>query len=166
MTRSTDAMAPHRMSVWSGWVTFASVMITMIGAFNIAEGLAALLLNTVSYVDAGRLVVVNLTAWGVLALAFGVLLVAIGLGLLSRNEAARMAAVVLVALHALIQLAALAAFPVWSLLMIALDVVVLFALTVHWSVDTRVEPAAAAEPVVGGRVSMPTPETGNPRPAQ
>jgi hypothetical protein len=136
MTRRTNA--------WSGWISFATVMLTMIGAFNIAEGLAALMMSTVSYIDAGRLVVVNLTAWGVLALISGALLVAIGLGLFVRNEMARVAAVVLIALHALIQLAALAAFPVWSLLMIMLDVVVLFALTVHWP---RAEPAAGAPAV-------------------
>jgi hypothetical protein len=133
----------QRTKAWSGWISFATVMLTMIGAFNIAEGLAALMMNTVSYIDAGRLVVVNLTAWGVLALVSGAVLVAIGLGLFARNEIARVAAVVLIALHALIQLVALAAFPIWSLLMIALDVVVLFALTVHWS---EAEATVEAEP--------------------
>jgi hypothetical protein len=136
----------QRTAAWSGWISFATVMLTMIGVFNIAEGLAALMVSTVSYVDAGRLVVVNLTAWGVLALVSGVVLVAIGLGLVSRNEVARAAAVVLVGLHALIQVAALAAFPVWSLLMIALDVLVLFALTVHWSgAETSARPRTEAE---------------------
>ncbi|HEV7898913.1 MAG TPA: hypothetical protein VGP31_13835 [Planosporangium sp.] len=134
----------QRTNVWSGWISFATVMLTMIGAFNIVEGLAALMMGTVNFIDAGRLVVVNLTVWGVLALVSGALLVAVGLGLLSHNGMARLAAVVLIALHALVQLAALAAFPVWSLLMIALDVVVLFALTVHWS---EVVPEARA----GGR---------------
>jgi hypothetical protein len=144
-----------RTNAWSGWISFATVMLTLIGAFNIAEGLAALMMSTVSYIDAGRLVVVNLTAWGVLALVSGALLLAIGLGLFARNEMARVAAIVLVALHALIQLAALAAFPIWSLLMIALDVVVLFALTVHWSeagatVETEPQPVADAHSA-GGR---------------
>jgi hypothetical protein len=149
-----------RTNAWSGWISFATVMLTMIGAFNIAEGLAALMMSTVSYIDAGRLVVVNLTAWGVLALVSGALLLAIGLGLFARNEMARVAAIVLVALHALIQLAALAAFPIWSLLMIALDVVVLFALTVHWSeaaaeatVETEPQPVTDAH-TAGGRPAV------------
>jgi type III secretory pathway component EscV len=142
----------QRTSAWSGWISFATVMLTMIGAFNIAEGLAALMLSTVSYIDAGRLVVVSLTAWGVLALVSGALLVAIGLGLFARNELARTAAVVLIALHALIQLAALAAFPIWSLLMIALDVVVLFALTVHWG-DATVEAQAQPQQVADARAA-------------
>ncbi|GAA1798001.1 hypothetical protein HC028_14065 [Planosporangium flavigriseum] len=123
----------------SGWISFATVILTIIGAFNIAHGLATLMVGTVSFVDAGRLIVVNLTAWGVLALVSGALLIAVGLGLLARSQLARVAAVVLICLHALIQVAVLAAFPIWSLIMVALDVVVLFALTVHWP-DAVVEP--------------------------
>ncbi len=122
----------QRAKAWPGWIMFAAVMLTMIGAFNVLQGLAALLQRQVTYLDTGRLVVVDLTTWGLLALVSGALLVAVGLGLLSHNGLARAAAVALVALHALVQLTALAAFPIWSLLMIALDVVVLFALTVHW----------------------------------
>jgi hypothetical protein len=147
-------------------------MLTMIGAFNIMEGLAALLHKTVTYIDANRLVVVDLATWGLLALVSGALLVAVGLGLLSRNGVARAVAVVLVALHALIQLASLAAFPVWSLLMIALDVVVLFALTVHWSpADTGEAPMFDAAPARDGRGTRIAPSsastgTGAPRPAR
>jgi hypothetical protein len=159
----------QRTNAWSGWISFATVMLTMIGAFNIAEGLAALMMSTVSYIDVGRLVVVNLTAWGVLALVSGALLVAISLGLFSRNEMARVAAVILIALHALIQLAALAAFPVWSLLMIVLDVVVLFALTVHWSdAEPGVRPVTDTEAADSRPISTPPSApagTNSPRPA-
>jgi hypothetical protein len=149
----------QRISAWSGWIAFAAVMLMMIGIFNVLEGLAALLQNTVSYVDEGRLVVIDLTAWGVLALAFGAALVAVGLGLLTRSEVARVIAVVMVGLHALVQVVGLAAYPLWSLLMIALDVVVLFALTVHWSpAETSPAgyaaggyPAGRAEPSSPGR---------------
>jgi hypothetical protein len=161
----------QRTKAWPGWITFAAVMLTMIGAFNILEGLAALLQRTIAYVDTGRLVVVDLRAWGLVTLVGGGLLVVVGLGLLSRNEVARGVAVVLVVLHALAQLAALAAFPVWSLLMVALDVVVLFALTVHWS---PAEPmtatpapeadAAARRDTYGERAGAPT-GTAAPRPA-
>jgi hypothetical protein len=161
----------QRAKAWPGWITFAAVMLTMIGAFNILEGLAALLQRTVTYVDENRLVVVDLRAWGLITLVAGGLMVVVGLGLLSRNEVARGVAVVLVALHALLQLSSLAAFPVWSLLMIALDVVVLFALTVHWSpVDAgatpAVEPAAGYEGY-GERAGAPSapPGTTAPRPA-
>jgi hypothetical protein len=159
-----------RTGAWSGWITFATVMLTMIGAFNILEGLAALLRGNITYIDQNRLVVVNLTTWGLLALVSGALLVAIGLGLFSRSEAARGAAVVVVGLHAILQLTALAAFPIWSLLMIALDVVILFALTVHWAEAPGAEPMTAAEAEAAdrrrGTAAPPVqPSTGTPRPA-
>ncbi len=122
----------ERERAWPGWITFASVMMIITGIFNIIQGFAALLARTVAYVDTGRLVIVNLTAWGWLAIISGALLTLVGFGLLARSQAARVAGIVLVALHALVQLGALPAYPVWSVLMVALDVVVLFALTVHW----------------------------------
>jgi hypothetical protein len=143
-----------RTKAWSGWITFATVMLTMIGAFNVVEGLATLMMGSVGFIDAGQLVVVNLTAWGVLTLVSGAVLIAVGLGLFSRHELARVAAVVLIAVHALVQLPALAAFPVWSLLMIALDVVVLFALTVHWPDTTAgAELRARPQPVPDARAT-------------
>lgn len=128
-------------TVWFGWVTFAAVMLVVLGLLNVLEGLVALLQNQVAFIDGDSLVVVNLTGWGILMLAFGGLLVAAGIGLLARNVVARVAAIVIVALHMLIQVGSLGAYPVWSLLMITLSVVVLFALTVHWS--DSLEPVSA-----------------------
>jgi len=120
-------------TVWFGWVTFAAVMLVVLGLLNVLEGLVALLQNQVAFIDGNSLVVVNLTGWGVLMLVFGGLLLAAGIGLMARNTVARVAAIVIVALHMLIQVGWLGAYPVWSLLMITLSVVVLFGLTVHWS---------------------------------
>jgi hypothetical protein len=120
-------------SAWYGWVTFAAVMLAILGTFNVIGGLVGLLANEVAYIDQGDLVVVDLTAWSIVAIVFGGLLIFAGLGLLTHNTAARIAAIVLVGLHALVQLTALGAYPVWSILMIALDVVILFALTARWS---------------------------------
>jgi hypothetical protein len=120
-------------AIWFGWVTFAAVMLAVVGIFNVFEGLVALLRDDVAFVNGNDLVVVNLTGWGILLLIFGGLLIAAGIGLLARNQAARITAIVVIGLHALAQISVLGAYPVWSILMIALDVVILFALTVHWS---------------------------------
>jgi hypothetical protein len=56
-----------------------------------------------------------------------------GIGLFSTQTWARIVAIVLVGLHAVSQIGALAAYPIWSLLMIALDTTVLFALTARWT---------------------------------
>jgi len=131
----------RRTGAWSGWITFAGVLLAVLGALNILEGLVALLENQVTFIDGDSLVVVDLTGLGIAMIVFGALLALCGVGLLTRSRVARVAAIVIVALHALSQIAWLGAYPVWSLLMITLDVIVLFALTVHWAPP---EPLAAA----------------------
>ncbi|MEU7875585.1 hypothetical protein [Dactylosporangium sp. NPDC049140] len=132
----------RRAGVWSGWITFAGVLLAVLGVLNILEGLVALLENQVTFIDGDSLVVVDLTGVGVVMIVFGALLTLCGIGLLLRSAAARVAAIVIVSLHALSQIAWLGAYPVWSLLMITLDVIVLFALTVHWAPREELPPAA------------------------
>jgi hypothetical protein len=50
----------------------------------------------------------------------------------SRQTWARVIAIIIVGVHAIIQVAWMGAYPAWSLLMLALDIVVLFALTARW----------------------------------
>jgi hypothetical protein len=118
---------------WVGWVVFAAVTMVMIGVLNIIEGIVALVDNQRLVVAPDRLYVVNLRGWGWTVLISGVILLITGLGLFTANTAARIAAIVVVTLHAITQVGWLGAYPVWSVLMIVLDIVVLFALTARWS---------------------------------
>ena len=118
---------------WVGWVVFAAVTMVMIGVLNIIEGIVALVDNQRLVVAPDRLYVVNLRGWGWTVLISGVILLITGLGLFTANTAARIAAIVVVTLHAISQIGSLGAYPVWSVLMIVLDVVVLYALTARWS---------------------------------
>jgi hypothetical protein len=104
--------------------------------------------NQVAFIDGDSLVVVDLTGLGVVMVVFGALLALAGIGLFVRNSIARVAAIVIVSLHALAQVGSLGAYPVWSLLMITLDVLILFALTVHWA--PRELESMLAPPATGG----------------
>ncbi|MEV8513196.1 hypothetical protein [Dactylosporangium sp. NPDC051484] len=128
-----ETATTRKSSAWSGWVTFAGVLLVVLGVLNILEGLVALLQRQVAFIDGSSLVVVNLTGLGIVMIVFGALLTACGIGLLAHNNVARIAAIVIVSLHALAQIGSLGAYPVWSLLMITLDVIILYALTVHWA---------------------------------
>jgi hypothetical protein len=136
----------RREGAWPGWITFAAVLLTVLGVLNVLEGLVALMRNQVAFIDGDSLVVVDLTGLGVVMIVFGALLTVAGIGLFARNPIARVAAIVIVSLHALVQVGSLGAYPVWSLLMIALDVIVIYALTVHWvprELSTLLPPPAA-----------------------
>ncbi|HEX3649597.1 MAG TPA: hypothetical protein VHV49_14320 [Pseudonocardiaceae bacterium] len=127
-------MASMRESrAWSGWVLFAALLMMIVGAINVIEGVVALIYRQRTVVVQDRLVVVNMTGWALTLIVFGGVLFAVGIGLLSANMLARWAAIILVSLHAIVQIGWLGAYPVWSLLMLALDVVVLYALAARWS---------------------------------
>jgi hypothetical protein len=120
-------------SAWVGWIIFAGAMLLMVGTFNIIEGIIALVDDTRVVVAADRLIAVDLTGWGWTLLIFGIVMFATGLGLFTGQAWARVTAIVIVGLHAVSQVAWLAAYPLWSLLMMALDTVVLYALTARWT---------------------------------
>lgn len=79
----------------------------------------------------GLVVNVSYNAWGWLHFGMGVIAFVVGIGVLAGRSVARAAAVVLAGASALIHLAFIAAFPVWSLVIIALDVIVIYAILVH-----------------------------------
>src|SRR5437867_6212444 len=119
-------------TAWAGWVLFAGAMLVMIGALNVLEGIFALIWDERLVVTPARLVIVDITGWGWALLVSGAIFIVAGLGLLAGQTWARVTGIVIVILHALAQIAWLSAYPVWSVLMIVLDVVVLYALTARW----------------------------------
>jgi hypothetical protein len=123
----------HRDSTaWSGWVVFGGVILMTLGAFQVIEGLVALFKDSYYLVRPGGLVVnVDYTAWGWTHLLIGAVAIVTGLGLLVGNLAARIVGVGIAVLSAIVNLAFISAYPVWSTIIIALDVIVIFAIIVH-----------------------------------
>ena len=120
-------------SAWSGWIVFAAVIMFIIGCINMIQGLAALLKHTVYVLpNSGLLVSTSYTTWGWVLIFWGVIMATAAYGLFSGSQAARWFSVLLVAINLLGQFALFPAFPLWSLMVIALDVAVLFALTARW----------------------------------
>jgi hypothetical protein len=129
-------------SGWAGLVFFASVLLLVTGAVNLIEGIAALVSDRDVILAEDGLFLLNVPAWGWTLLIFGLVMLAVGAGLFQGQGWARVAAIVLVGIHAVAQVFWLGAYPLWSILMIVLDVVILFALTAHW---TDVRRAVAAD---------------------
>ena len=124
---------PERSAAWGGWVAFAGVFMIIVGALNLCQGLVALIWDERTAVVANRLIVVDVTAYGWVLLVSGALLCVVGAGLLGAQTWARITGIVLVGLHALTQVAWLSAYPIWALLMLAMDTFIIFALTAKWS---------------------------------
>jgi hypothetical protein len=116
----------------AGMVAFAGIMLALIGFMDILQGVTALFNDEYFAVRGGDLLVLDFTAWGWITLIWGVALVAAGFGLLSGRGGARIFALIVVFINMLLQIAFLASYPIWSTIIIALDVFVLYALTARW----------------------------------
>lgn len=120
-----------KVTGWVGWIWFAAMMLVMSGAFNVITGLYALHDDQLYVPSRFGLLLLNLTGWGWVHLVTGVLLVLVGCAVAAGQRWARVIAAVLAMLNALAQLTWIAVNPWWSVLVIAIDVFVLYALTVH-----------------------------------
>lgn len=118
---------------WATWVAFAGIMMILLGIFDVLGGFAALFSDQYFAVNKEGLLIHNYKVVGVIHLCFGVLLVLVGWALLQLREWARIVAIVIVVANAAVHVAFLNAQPVWGLIMVAIDVLVVYALTVRWA---------------------------------
>ena len=124
-------MTASRISHTTGWLSFAGIVAFVVGVFNVMDGLVALFRKDYYLVTSQDILVFNFTAWGWIWLILGLAQIAIGAGLLAGQPWARTAGVAMAVLVAIGQLAFLRAFPVWSVLVIAMCVLLVYALTAH-----------------------------------
>ena len=123
---------PTEMTAWVGWIFFAGAMMVMLGSFHVIEGLVAVFKDEVFLVGKSGLVInVDYTVWGWTHLLLGLLIVFAGVAVLSGSVLARTVGVVLAGVSALLNLLFLPAHPVWSVIIVTVDVLVIYALIVH-----------------------------------
>jgi hypothetical protein len=118
--------------VWAGWVICAVAVLLISGLTHIVTGLVALLDERDFSVRPERLLVdVGYTTWGWVHIGIGVLLVLVGGGLLVGRLWARVLVVVVTFGSIVVSLGFLSAAPVLAALIIAFDVLVIYAVTAH-----------------------------------
>ena len=117
---------------WVGWIYFAGTLAILAGTFQAITGLSAIFNDDYFLVRSKNLVIsLNYTAWGWIHLALGVLLVAVGVGMCLGQFWARIVGVGLCGLSAIANFVFIAAYPVWGAIIIAIDVLVIYALVAH-----------------------------------
>lgn len=115
-----------------GLVLFAGVLMLVIGFWNLIYGIAAIAQSHV-FVANAHYVFGNLRTWGWITLIIAALQILAGIGVMTGNQAARWAGVVLVGLNAINQMFFIPAYPFWSLMIIAMDIVALYGLCAYGS---------------------------------
>jgi hypothetical protein len=104
-----------------------------VGFFNIVDGLTALSKRNFYVVPSNRLLLFNFTAWGWIWIIVGILQIAVGASILGRRTWARTAGIALILLAIAGQFAFMNAFPLWSMVIIAVSLVAIYALMVPTS---------------------------------
>lgn len=121
--------APSAAAV--GWALFAAIMIMIAGMFQIIAGIVALFKDEFYVLTEKWVFELDVTTWGWIHLLVGILMLFIGAGILTGNVAARTVGVILAGLSAIANFAFLPYYPVWAIAVIAIDVAIIWALTVH-----------------------------------
>ena len=125
-------MSDQPESAWAeSWLMFGAVTMIIVGALQAINGLVALL-DDEFYVHVNDYTFkLDITQWGWIHLVLGVVLVLAGIGIFSGNVLARSIGVIIAALSTVANFVSLPYYPVWSVIIIAINIVLIWALTVH-----------------------------------
>jgi hypothetical protein len=122
------------MTGWVGWIAFAGTMMVLLGSFHVIQGLVAVFKDEYFVVGKSGLVVnVDYTTWGWVHIIGGLIIAGAGVALFTGKIWARTIGVLLALASSIVNISFLAAYPIWSTIMITVDILVIWALTVHGS---------------------------------
>jgi hypothetical protein len=132
-------MSTREVSGWTiGSVVFAGVMMMLIGTFHALTGLAAIIENEYFVVGPRYVYEFDVTAWGWVHLIVGIIVAIAGWAVFSGATWARMVGITLASLSAVANFFFIPYEPVWAILIIALDVLVIASLAAYSPRDSRV----------------------------
>ena len=119
---------------WAGWVAFAGLLLMIIGGLDFFQGLVAVIRDQYFVAGENGVLLVDVSQAGWIMMIWGVVLALVGYGLVSGASWARWAAILGVSANFIAQLGfdGSAGFSLWSLCVVALNILVLWALIVRW----------------------------------
>lgn len=124
-------MVERRSTAWVGWIYFASVLMILAGGLNIIAGLTGIFNGDFYASVNGHLIVFDYSTWGWIHLILGAGVLAAGIGLIQGQTWARVTATVVVVISMLANIAFLPVYPWWSTIVLVIDALVLYAVTMH-----------------------------------
>jgi hypothetical protein len=113
-----------------GWITFAAVMLGLVGTFNVLEGILAIG-NSRVYTGHQTFVFSSLHTWGWITLFLGIAMLLAAFSLFGGSELARWFGIVVASINAIGQLYYIPAYPFWSLAMFAVDILIIYGLAAY-----------------------------------
>lgn len=116
---------------WVGWGYFAGFMMMVLGGLQGIVGLTAIFRQNFYVVTQSHVIAFNITTWGWINLILGIIIAIAGYELFRGAVWARVIAVILAGLSFLANMAFISAYPIWSITIMLVDVLIIYALTVH-----------------------------------
>jgi hypothetical protein len=129
---------------WSGWIAFAGLLMIVIGSLDFFAGLVAVINDRYYTITRDQMVLIHdVSHWGWVTLIWGIIIVLAGFGLLAGSGWARWFTIVVGVITFFVNLGWVGntRYPLWTLTVLVLNGIVLYALMVHWS-DAKEELAA------------------------
>ncbi len=124
-------MSEHPSAWAAGYAAFAGVVLILIGFFQAVAGLVAIVDDEFYVVGQEYVFQFDVTTWGWIHLIIGIIVLLAGFGVFTGNVLARTVGVIVAGISALVAFAWLPWYPIWAVVIIALDVAVIWALTMH-----------------------------------
>ncbi len=123
---------PTRATAWVGWIFFSGILMVMLGMFHALMGVVALFNDEYYLVGRNGLVLsLDYTTWGWVHIIIGIVAVLAGFGVLVGQMWARVIGIILALVSAVTNVVFIAAYPIWSIIVIVVDVLIIYALSVH-----------------------------------
>lgn len=124
-------MSERRSGLAVGMTVFAGTIMIMIGVMHVFQGVVALVNDTFYVAGEEWVLQLDVTSWGWVHLILGAVVALAGFFVFSGAVWARTIGVIMAVVSGLASFAWLPYYPVWALVVIALDVFVIWALTAH-----------------------------------
>ena len=128
MDNDYSAPAP---TAWVGWIAFAGLMMIVTGVLGALAGLAAIVRDETYVQGPSRVWIFDETAWGWIHLLIGIGVVAIGAMMLRGGVISMALGAGVIVLHMIAHFQWMGMYPWWSMVVIAIDVLILYAMIVH-----------------------------------
>ena len=128
---TTAATYETERSGWTGWIAFAGVIMIISGGLNALYGLIGVVNDEwVVWTNRSSLYL-DISQWGVVHLVVGLVMLLAGIGVFSGNILARTVGVIVASVSLIANFFFIPAYPLWALIVITIDLLVIWALTAH-----------------------------------
>ncbi len=136
----TDPFAAEPRAWTYGASLFAGIMLVILGMFQGIRGMAALFKNDILVGTPNYVFAFDTTAWGWIHMIFGLILIVTGLLIVAGKLVGRIFGIIVAGISAILNFTSLPYYPVWSVVLIAIDVLIIWALATDSTKPLQSEP--------------------------